>query len=264
MKYYQEEYNANLFIPIADLEALAVRKTEKADVRRILTEFLCHIMAAGIQLNVCKIYLQTSNARALARSLLYAGRITMAELTNIYRREMELGEAVSSLVMASDIADPHRDGMESIPVILGIDEINHFYLAKELIRRMESDCPVVAITYHRMITGLSGSKMGKSLPLNSVRLNETPSSLRQKLSETLPLQSLDGNWAWDVVAWFADDDVIKQIGATPDPREAALIAHSKACELLPGLLDAHQQSVRRAEGIASAVAAKMLAESGSY
>ena len=48
MVYYQKNYNAKIIIPIADLEAICVRKTEKSEIKKILIDFLAHFFAAGL------------------------------------------------------------------------------------------------------------------------------------------------------------------------------------------------------------------------
>ncbi len=265
MQYYHEQYGARLYIPIADLEALAVRKIQKGDVGQTLTNFLRHMIAAGIDAQRANIYLQTGNAKVLAGGLLYSAHITMQDLENIYKRRLELGEAISSLVMASDIVDPLRDGCESVLIILGIDEINHFVLTKEVIRRVEPEFPPPAITYHRMITGLHGSKMGKSLPQNSVRLGESPDSMKQKLEKAYPAPSLEGNWAWDILRWFCKDDaLLARIGGCSDAAEASRLAHSEACAFVPDLVGHHQSAFNDSRGAAEDIARNIIRESPWY
>jgi tryptophanyl-tRNA synthetase len=197
--------------------------------------------------------------------LLYCSDITLNELKAIYGRELELSEAISGLTMVSDIVEPFHDDVSAVLVTLGIDEINHFSLTRELAKRTAgvSRCP--AITYHRMITGLMGSKMGKSLPKNSVRLDEDPGELRAKLDASAPPPSLEGNWAWDVLRWFAEDDAsLSEIQSTKSIERASRLAHMRACELVPALIARHQSAARATFMKARDLAESLLNESPVY
>ena len=122
MVYYQNKYNANVIIPIADLEAMCVRKTKGSDLKKIIVEFLAHFFAAGLNPDKTKLYLQTKNLDVLKEAALFTSKIDIPELEKIYDRRLTLAEAFSSLVMAADILIPQIEGYEATLITLGIDE----------------------------------------------------------------------------------------------------------------------------------------------
>ena len=106
MAYYQREYGATVIIPIADLEAICVRKIKESEIKEIIIDFIAHFFAAGLSPERTLIYLQTRNLGIMREAGLFTGRIGMEELEKIYDRKLILGEAYSSLVMAADILLP--------------------------------------------------------------------------------------------------------------------------------------------------------------
>ncbi|MDL1957622.1 MAG: hypothetical protein LWW95_11360 [Candidatus Desulfofervidus auxilii] len=241
MAYYQQKYNATIFIPLADLEAICVRKVRKEYIDKIIIEFLSHFYAAGLDLEKCVIYLQTQNVEVLRRAIFFTSNIELKDMERIYDRKMSLGEVFSSLVMVSDILYPQTLSYEKTLITLGIDEISHFMLTKELVKKLGYDFP--SITYNKMITGLQGSKMGKSIPKNSILLTDSPETIKQKLNslrdKNFPLVR---NCAFNILQWFCEDDsIIKEITEEKEVKVANNLAIEHAIEVTKHLLKQHQK-----------------------
>jgi len=247
MVYYQKNYHTDIFIPLADLEARCVRKTPVSKIKKILTEFLAHFFAAGLDIKKTKIYLQTKNVDVLKKAGLFTGKIDINNLEKVYDRKLSLGEAYSSLVMAADILLPQEKGYVATLINLGVDEISHFILVKELIPLLGEEFHLPSITYNKILTGLNGSKMGKSLPENSILLSE-PITLAIKKLENLKNKPLElyENTAFNILEWYSDDDaLISHINKISDKSKANDLAVDEACKVVNVLLTEHQKAYKK-------------------
>jgi len=255
MAYYQQKYNTKIFIPLADLEAICVRKIKKEDINNIVTRFLSHFHAAGLNLDKCNIYLQTQNLDVLRYASIFTSNINSEDIKKIYDRKMTLGEVFSSLVMVADILYPQMLSYDKTLITLGIDEISHFMLTKELVKKLDYDFP--AITYNKMITGLQGSKMGKSIPENSILLTDSPETIEFKLNKLRDKKfPLVRNCAFNILQWFCEDDfVIEKITKEKDMKIANNLAIDNAIKVTKDILRQHQKRyenfLERAEKIVS-------------
>ncbi len=259
MAYYQDKYNADIIIPIADLEARCVRKIEESKIKNIVEEFLAHFFATGLDPEKTKMYLQTKDVGVLKEAALLTSEMDISDLEEIYDRDLNLAEAFSSLVMAADILNPQLQGYETTLITLGIDEISHFILTKKMISKLDRDFYTPSITYNKIITGLNGSKMGKSIPKNSVLLTDTPEQAKRKL---LKLKNKDmelySNTAFNILEWYSNEDSkIKQIleTAKKDKKKANNVAVEEAIKVITNLLEDHknkyQKNLNKAKRISS-------------
>lgn len=243
MVYYQKKYGADIIIPIADLEARCVRKTDYSKIKKIITEFLAHFFAAGLNPEKTRVYLQTKNTNVLKKAALFTSKIDMPQLEKIYDRRLTLAEAFSSLVMAADIIVPQTQGYKATLITLGIDEISHFILTKEMISILGYGFYSPSITYNKILTGLNGSKMGKSLPKNSILLTDSSEVAKKKLRELKNKGfELYNNSAFNILEWFSEEDtLINKILEMDDKNKATELAIEEACKLVDTLLTAHQK-----------------------
>lgn len=171
MAYYQKIYNAELFIPIADIEATCVRNKSDKDIREITPKLIAHLMAAGVNIRNSKIYLQSRNIQTLKIALNLASFINKSKFEGLYGRKLNKGEIISSLAMAADIIYPESFKYDGILVTLGIDEISHAKLVYEIIKKRGFK-NLISFTYCNLLQGILGSKMGKSVPQNSIKLDD--------------------------------------------------------------------------------------------
>ena len=249
MVYYQKEYNAQVIIPVADLEAMCVRKTKYSDIKKFIIEFLAHFFAAGLDEKKTQIYLQTINIEVLREAGLLTSKIDIPALSEIYDRKLTLSEAFSSLVMVEDILTPQLKGYESTLVTLGIDEISHFMLTKKIISLLGKEFYSPSITYNKMLTGLNGSKMGKSIPENSILLTDTPKIVKSKLSQ-LKSKNIDlfQNTAFNILEWYSeDDDILNEILELHkrDKIKACALAVDEAIKVTNKLLKEHNKYYKK-------------------
>jgi len=264
MAYYQKEYGAEIIIPIADLEAMCVRKTDYSKVKNIITEFLAHFFAAGLDPKKTKIYLQTKNNNVLKEAALFTSKIDMLQLEKVYDRRLTLAEAFSSLVMAADILVPQKEGYEATLITLGIDEISHFILTKNMISILGDEFYPPSITYNRILTGLNGSKMGKSIPENSILLTDNFNIVKEKLLK-LKDKELDlcNNTGFNILEWYSEEDILlnKILELENGNKiEANNLAIDESIKLCKDLLKKHQKAYKDNFGTAKKIAEKLIGD----
>ncbi len=204
MAYYQNKYNARLYIPIADLEASYVRHTKQAIIKASTLDLLARLAASGVNLKKSNIYLQSNNIDTLKKTYRLATLLNKSELDSVYWKNISLPYALSALLMSSDILLPLDHGYHSVLVTLGIDEIGHIKLAGKLAKRLGlGNFP--SVTYTDLIPGLSDSKMSKSTSKNNIQLSEDPRIAGEKVKDAVK----KGNRLLyvNLVKWFSDDMV---------------------------------------------------------
>ena len=94
-----------------------------------------------------------------------------------------------------------------------------------------------------MITGLQGSKMGKSIPENSILLTDSLLTIERKLNSLKDKNyPLIRNCAFNILQWFCEDDsLIEQITEERDMKKANNLAIINAIEVTKDLLRQHQK-----------------------
>jgi tryptophanyl-tRNA synthetase len=264
MAYYQKKYGVKIIIPIADLEARCVRKTNKSEIKKILTDFIAHFLAEDLSPADTSIYLQSRNLEVLKEASLFTAKLDMHDFEKIYDRKLSLGEAYSSLVMAADILAPQLADYKSTLITLGIDEISHFILVKKIIPMLGENFYLPSITYNKIITGLNGSKMGKSIPENSILLSDTPKEAIAKLENLEDKNiALYQNTAFDILEWFCDDDsILKNILECSNPALAKKLTINKASEVITVLLKNHQKKYKENMNLARQLTEKLMQNYG--
>jgi tryptophanyl-tRNA synthetase len=264
MVYYQKTYGVDVIIPIADLEAMCVRKTPLSEVRKRIVEFLAHFFAAGLDPKKTKIYLQTKNKKILEQAILFSSRIDLPELEKIYDRKLTLAEVISSLVMVSDILNPQFQKYQATLITLGIDGISHFSLTKKLISVVGKDFYQPSITYNKILTGLNGSKMGKSVSEDSILLTDKMKIIEKKL---LSLKGrrlhLHNNSAFNILEWYSEDDILLNNILELEKKnktKANDLAIDESIKLCKDLLKKHQKAYKDNFEKAKKIAEKLISD----
>ena len=203
MAYYQKNYNAKLFIPIADLEAIYVRHTAFKDVKANTINLLAHLAASGISLKKSNIYLQSNNLHTLEKTFMLANNLSISEFNSMYGRHKNLGHMLSALLMVSDILFPLNKGYDAVLVPIGIDEIKHIKLTRKLAKRLGIDT-FPSATYADLIPGLFNSKMSKSVSENSIALSENPEIAERRVRLAISKNTVGLYYA--LTRWFSSDN----------------------------------------------------------
>ena len=200
MAYYQKEYNAKLYIPIADLEAAYVRHTKQSTIKANTLDLLAHLAASGVNLKKSIIYLQSNNLVTLKKMYVLVNLLNKSEVNSTYRKD-GLPYVLSALLMSSDILLPLDYGYRSVLVTLGIDEIGHIKLARNLAKKLNV-CNFPSATYTDLIPGLYDSKMSKSISKNNIPLSENPNIAATKVK--LAIENGNRSLYINLMKWFSN------------------------------------------------------------
>jgi len=201
MAYYQKEYKAKLYIPIADLEAMYIRHSNMQEIKRNTIAILAHLAAAGVDINNSIVYFQSQNFDTLRETFYLIRLVSEGELDKIYWKNVDILYSVSGLLMVSDILYPLAYNYNSVLITLGIDEISHIKLVSKIAEKLGiKDFP--SVTYTDLISGLKTSKMSKSMPGNSILLSDSASSAMRKVEKAIKAGNID--LYTSLVRWFAD------------------------------------------------------------
>ena len=187
---YYQKLGFELFIPLADAEAYAVRRIPREKViNYALNQYVANFIALGLDKKRVHIYFQTNYDTKYYRLIqMFSRRITMSEMEAIYG-ELEPGKVVAALTQAADILHPQLDyfgGYRYIVVPVGADQDPHIRLTRDIAdRATEFKFERPASTYHRFMTGLDGGKMSSSRPEFAIFLDDPVEEAVRKLKRAL-------------------------------------------------------------------------------
>jgi tryptophanyl-tRNA synthetase len=189
-KSLQEKYESFFFI--ADWHALTTNYEDTKDLRATKRDLLVDLLAAGLDPEKCTIFTQSSISEH-AELFLYLSMITplpWLERNPTYKEQMEnvtdkdltnFGFLGYPVLMAADILIYKAD---VVPV--GIDQLPHLELAREIARRFNNIYkpvfpePQALLTEAPKVPGLDGRKMSKSYG-NAIYISDGPDEMRKKI-----------------------------------------------------------------------------------
>ncbi len=175
-------HGAEVYIPVADIEARSTRKIDREEIEKIaVEEYIANYIALGIDEKVAKIYFQSKNDTVKNFMFELANYVNLSEIKAIYGfgGETSIGTLLSPIVQAADILHPEIG--EAIPVVVpvGADQDPHIRLARDIAQRIKFIPP--SSTYHRFMTGITGEKMSSSVPKSAIFLTDDVDTARRKV-----------------------------------------------------------------------------------
>jgi tryptophanyl-tRNA synthetase len=200
--WYQEK-GAEIYIPIADMEAYSARSIEFEDSRKpAIEEYITNYIALGLdpKNKDLHIYLQSENKMVSDLAYKMARRVNINEMKAIYgfSGSTNLAHLYVPLIQVADILHPQlKDcgGPKPTVVPVGPDQDPHIRLTRDISERFQSKFGFItpSSTYHRFITGLTGGKMSSSKPKTAIFLSDSPEMAEKKLksAKTGGRESLD-------------------------------------------------------------------------
>jgi tryptophanyl-tRNA synthetase len=187
----QDEYEC--FFMIADWHALMSEYENPSDIRKNSLEIVKDWVACGIDLNRSVIFLQSMIPEHLELAMVFSLLTPLGWLERCTTYKEQLREIKGRMLatygflgypilQAADIALYDAD---FVPV--GIDQLPHLELAREIIRRFHSlygvkvfTEPEPMLTKAPKLVGLDNRKMSKSYG-NFILLSDTPDEVRKKV-----------------------------------------------------------------------------------
>ncbi len=200
--WYQEN-GAEIYIPIADMEAYSARGVDFETSRQLaISEYITNYLALGLNLEKknLHIYLQSENKMVIDLAYKLARKVNLSEMKAIYgfSTSTNLAHLYAPLIQVADILHPQLreyDGPKPTVVPVGPDQDPHIRLTRDIAERFKSQFNFItpSSTYHRFITGLTGGKMSSSKPKTAIFLSDPPEVAAKKIknAKTGGRESLD-------------------------------------------------------------------------
>lgn len=183
LKYFQSK-GVYVKVTIADAEAYAVRKEDRAITIKRGLDFVAHAVAWGIDPEKAEFYYQTEMPSSYYRLIqMFSRKVTEAEMKAIYG-DLSPSKIISALTQAVDILHLQLDeygGYRYVLVPVGVDQDPHLRLTRDIVDRFGQELQLErpSSIYHKLIKGLDGNKMSKSRPEYAIHLSD-PIDLAQK------------------------------------------------------------------------------------
>ncbi|MGO9386818.1 MAG: tryptophan--tRNA ligase [Methanobacterium sp.] len=200
--WYQEN-GAEIYIPIADMEAYSARGVDFESSRQLaISEYITNYLALGLNLEKknLHIYLQSENKMVIELAYKLARKVNLSEMKAIYgfSTSTNLAHLYAPLIQVADILHPQLseyNGPKPTVVPVGPDQDPHIRLTRDIAERFKSQFNFItpSSTYHRFITGLTGGKMSSSKPKTAIFLSDSPEVAAKKIktAKTGGRESLD-------------------------------------------------------------------------
>ena len=188
--WYQKK-GANIYIPIADMESYSARGIDFEESKKLaIEEYITNYIALGMDPKNEKlhIYLQSENKMVTDLAYRLARKVNLNEMKAIYgfNGSTNLAHHYVPLIQVADILHPQlkeRESPEPCVVPVGPDQDPHIRLTRDISERFQKKYGFItpSSTYHRFITGLTGSKMSSSNPKTAIFLSDSPEVAIKKL-----------------------------------------------------------------------------------
>jgi tryptophanyl-tRNA synthetase len=188
---YYQDYNAEIHIPIADMEAYAARGMDFETTKKLaVEEYITNYIALGLNPEKINVYLQSKYNKVKDLAYILSKRTNLSEMRAIYGfgGETNIGHLFAPLIQVADILHPQlEDDLKTsreIPVVVpvGIDQDPHIRLTRDIANRAkEYKFIPPSSTYHRFMTGLLGGKMSSSKPETAIFLTDDEKSVKKKI-----------------------------------------------------------------------------------
>ncbi|MDI9615030.1 tryptophan--tRNA ligase [Methanothermobacter sp.] len=190
LRWY-DKLGAEIFIPIADMEAYSARSIDFETSRRIaIEEYIAGYIALGLDLTKDNIhvYLQSENLMVEDLAYVLAGKVNFNELRAIYgfTGSTSMAHMYAPIIQVADILHPQLEelgGPKPTVVPVGPDQDPHIRLTRDIAGRFREKYGFIlpSSTYHRFMGGLTGGKMSSSRPKSAIFLSDTPEEAEEKI-----------------------------------------------------------------------------------
>ncbi|BAM69463.1 tryptophanyl-tRNA synthetase [Methanothermobacter sp. CaT2] len=190
LRWY-DKVGAEIFIPIADMEAYSARGIDFETSRRIaIEEYIAGYIALGLDLTKDNIhvYLQSENLMVEDLAYVLAGKVNFNELRAIYgfTGSTSMAHMYAPIIQVADILHPQLEelgGPRPTVVPVGPDQDPHIRLTRDIAGRFREKYGFIlpSSTYHRFMGGLTGGKMSSSRPKSAIFLSDTPEEAEEKI-----------------------------------------------------------------------------------
>jgi len=186
---YFQQLGAECYIAVADVEAYLTRGIPLDKSRELaINEYLINYIALGLKPEKTKFYFQSEGAIDYMNLSKYVSKkTTYNELKSIYG-EITPEKIISAFTQVADILHPQLSsygGPKPIVVPVGVDQLPHINLTRDIAGRMKSDYKFIppSAIFTKLMPGLKGDKMSSSDPYSYIALSEDPKEAAKKIKK---------------------------------------------------------------------------------
>ncbi|MBI2564984.1 tryptophan--tRNA ligase [Candidatus Woesearchaeota archaeon] len=186
---YFQNLGAECYITTADIEAYLTRGISLEEAKKIaIDEYLINYIALGLKPKKTRFYFQSNGSkRYMNLSKLVSKKTTFNELKSIYG-DLNPEKIISALTQVADILHPQlseHGGPKPSVVPVGIDQLPHINLTRDIAARMKAECDFVlpSAVFLKLMPGLKGGKMASSDPASAVFLTDSPEEVELKIKK---------------------------------------------------------------------------------
>lgn len=190
---WYEKKGAEIFIPIADMEAYSTRNKSFEESKKIaIEEYLANYLALGLDItkDSINVYLQSENLVVEDLAYILSKKVNFSELRAIYGfdESTSIAQTYIPIIQAADILHPQLDefgGPKPVLVPVGPDQDPHIRLSRDLASRFKKEYSFIlpSSTYHKFMSGITGGKMSSSKPNDAIFLTDPPKVVENKIMQ---------------------------------------------------------------------------------
>ncbi len=191
---WYQKYDANIRIPIADLEAYSARGISFEESKKLaIQEYITNYIALGVDFEKENVttYLQSKESIVKDLAFILSKKVNFNEMKAIYGfgGSTNMAHMQAPLIQVSDILHTELNefaGPKPVIVPVGVDQDPHIRLTRDLAYKFKSQYGFISpsSTYHRFMTGLNGGKMSSSKPKTAIFLSDSSEIAEQKVKTT--------------------------------------------------------------------------------
>ncbi len=182
--FFQKKYGVQVYIPLSDDESYVAKKVKtRDDAVKNGINLIVDLIAYGFKPKLTKVVFDFYFTEIFNVAMDLSRHVTMSEIKAVYgyKNEDNLGLHFYPSVQSSHVLLPEiAYGIKNTLVPIGPDEDSHLRLARDLASRAGYNKP--SILHARFMPGMDGLKMSKSRPDVAIFLNDSPETVKKKVS----------------------------------------------------------------------------------
>jgi len=179
---YFQKLGAECYIAVADIESYLTRGISLEEAKKTaIDEYLVNYIALGLKPKKTKFYFQSNGSTEYNNlSKFVSKKTTYNELKSIYGK-ITPEKMVSAFTQVADILHPQLSGPKPVVVPVGVDQLPHISLTRDIANRMKLVPP--SATFHKLMPGLKGGKLSSSDPGSAIFLTDSPKEIKKRINK---------------------------------------------------------------------------------
>lgn len=186
VKFLQDTYGAEVFIPLSDDEKYVFGKLRDFDEGECWAlDNARIILSLGFDEKRTKIYISSKQKWVYRYALLFARKLTINAVKSAFGIDdsSNIGVPFYAAVQIAHIMQPTIDFGLPVVVPIGLDQDVYMRLSRDVSERLGLEKP--ASLYVRFIRGLTGEPMSSSIPETAIYINDSDVEIKRKIMNAL-------------------------------------------------------------------------------